>query len=135
MSSSRFSRRADADLFEIAEYTITTFGAKQAGRYRAGLKSSLKMLAQNPSLGRRADGFAVQLRGFQYQSHVIFYRQEKEGILIVRVPPSEHGFSAALRRNGERLSFRLGSRSIKQSFWYDTWPYSEYSSVNPKLPA
>ncbi len=85
MAEYRLSGRAALDLAEIADYTIGRFGTKQARRYRDGLKVCFEQLAENPGIGRRAEHLAPQLRRFEYQSHVVFYRHEKDELLIVRV--------------------------------------------------
>ena len=79
------SSRAEADLAEIADYTIETFGIKQARRYRDGLEACFRTLAENPKLGRSAEQLATCLRRLGYQSHVVFYVPDKDGMLIVRV--------------------------------------------------
>ena len=85
MNSYRLSRLAAADLQEIAEYTIERFGIMQARRYRDSLKTCFVQLANNPTLGRRAEQLMHGLQRFEHQSHVVFYISEPENILIVRV--------------------------------------------------
>lgn len=81
----RLSRLAVADLEEIAEYTIDRFGIEQARRYRDGLKTCFVQLANNLTIGRKAEQLKPGLRRFEHQSHVVFYISERESILIVRV--------------------------------------------------
>ena len=87
MAECVLSSLAEADLSEIAEYTIENFGIKQARRYRDGLESRFQTLANNPFIGRSADDLAPQLRYLEYQSHNIFYlpQTQKNNVLIVRV--------------------------------------------------
>ena len=85
MNSYRLSRSAAADLQEIAEYTIERFGIMQARRYRESLKNCFVQLANNPALGRRVEQLMSGLQRFEHQSHVVFYIDEPENILIVRV--------------------------------------------------
>jgi len=81
----RLSRLAAADLEEIAEYTIERFGINQARRYRDGLKTCFDQLEENPTLGREAEQLARGLHRFEHQSHVVFYKNKPENLLIVRV--------------------------------------------------
>jgi toxin ParE1/3/4 len=81
----RLSKRADADVLEITSYTIKHFGNDQAQRYHNGLKHAFQLLAHNPARGRPADEVAPGLRRSSYQSHVVFFRTEPQGIVIVRV--------------------------------------------------
>lgn len=85
MAEIRFSRRAAEDLAEIARFTIRTFGPEQARRYRDDLQSCLESLAGNPRAGRSAEALAPELRRFEFRSHIVFYRPEGFGILVVRI--------------------------------------------------
>ncbi len=85
MAAYRLSRKAASDLDEIHEYTIVNFGLTQAQDYLNGLHERFGNLSQQPSLGRKADQLAPQLRRYEYRSHVVFYVQESNGVVIVRV--------------------------------------------------
>ena len=50
MRELRLSRRADADLAEIADYTIAAFGTAQARKYRDQLRACFASLCDNPLL-------------------------------------------------------------------------------------
>lgn len=76
---------AVTDLSDIADFTIQNFGIEQARNYRDGLKNCFETLAENPQLGRSADGLAPNLRRYEHQAHVVFYLPEDSGILIVRI--------------------------------------------------
>jgi toxin ParE1/3/4 len=81
----RFSRRAEADLFDIATYTLKTCGASQAAYDLDELEACCQSLADNPSLGRACDDVRPGLRRMEQGKHVIFYREHKGGILVSRV--------------------------------------------------
>lgn len=85
MGEIRISKAAAADLAEIARFTIQTFGIDQARHYRDGLERCFESLVENPLLGRSAEALARELRRFEFRSHVVFYRPEGAGILVVRV--------------------------------------------------
>lgn len=85
MAKFRLSRRAEADLLEIAEYTLRAWGDKQTDRYLTTLQSFCQTLADNPALGRACEEIRPALRRMEKGRHVIFYRQEKRGILILRI--------------------------------------------------
>ena len=85
MPSFRLSKRAEADLSEIADYTIETFGIDQARRYVAGLDTCFKALADNSLDGRCADEIAPGLRRYRNESHFVFYIPDDEGVFIVRL--------------------------------------------------
>jgi len=92
----RFSRRAETDLLSIGDYTLRTWGKVQAARYINDLELCCQTLADNPALGRPCDDIRPGLRRLENGKHVIFYRQEREGILISRILhermlPDRHG--------------------------------------------
>lgn len=85
MPDYRLSTRAAADLAQIADYTIEQFGIEQARRYRDALERCFATIAGNALLGRSAQTLAPNLRRFEHESHVIFYKPLGAGVLIVRV--------------------------------------------------
>jgi toxin ParE1/3/4 len=92
----RFSRRAEADLLAIAEYTLREWGKAQTACYIDGLEVCCQMLADNPALGRVCDDVRPGLRRHEHGRHVLFYRQERGGILVSRILhqrmlPERHG--------------------------------------------
>ena len=81
----RISHSANADLSDIAIYTKDTWGSDAALNYLDVLQDLMAQLAETPKLGKACNGLAEGLRSFQYQSHVVFYLEEKGGIVIARV--------------------------------------------------
>jgi toxin ParE1/3/4 len=80
-----FSRRAEADLLGIGDYTLRTWGKAQAVRYLGELEVCCQTLSDNPALGRRCDEIRPGLRRLEHGKHVVFYRQERAGILVSRI--------------------------------------------------
>ncbi len=85
MARFRFSRRAEADLFNIGDYTFRTWGEAQADRYIGQLEDCCQLLADNPALGRQCDEIRPGLRRMEQAKHVVFYREEQGGVLISRI--------------------------------------------------
>ena len=81
----RLSRFAAADLEAIANYTIEQFGIKQARRYRDGFERAFKMISDHPLSGRSAVQLVADMRRYEHESHIIFYRVAGFDILVVRV--------------------------------------------------
>jgi len=81
----RFSRRAEADLVEIAGYTLEQWGENQTLRYIEDLEVFCQRLADRPELGRACDDVRPGLRRMERGRHVIFYRLESGGILVSRI--------------------------------------------------
>ena len=85
MAKFRFSRHAELDLFSIAEYTLRRWGKAQAAKYLDELESCCKMLADNPGMGRLCDNVRPGLHRHEHGKHVLFYRNERGGILVSRI--------------------------------------------------
>jgi toxin ParE1/3/4 len=85
VGTSRFSRRAEADLLSIGDYTLDKWGKAQAARYIGELEGCCQTLADNPALGRLYDEVRPGLRRHEHGRHVVFYRQRLGGILISRI--------------------------------------------------
>ncbi len=80
-----FADEARADIRSIVTYTIGQWGVRQARSYVAGLRKFCAELARMPAVGRDAAWLVAGLRSFPYESHVIYYREIEDGIVIVAV--------------------------------------------------
>lgn len=85
MPTFRLSRRAEADLLGIAEYTLRTWGKEQALRYVDELEACCRQLSDNPALGRACDDIRHGLRRMEHGRHVVFYRRVGNGIVVSRI--------------------------------------------------
>ena len=85
MARFRFSRRAEADLLSIGDYTLRTWGKTQAAYYIGEPQVCCQTLADNPALGRLCDDVRPGLHRLEHAKHVVFYRQERGGILVSRI--------------------------------------------------
>jgi toxin ParE1/3/4 len=99
MPKARFSGKAEADLLSIGAYTLRTWGERQTARYLDELERCAKMLARNPKIGRSCDWIRPGLHRFEQGRHVVFYRREKNDILVVRIlhqsmSPDRHSFES-----------------------------------------
>jgi len=84
----RLSRRAAADIDEIARFTLRTWGEAQADRYRNGLNAFLAdmvMLAEGGFRGRASDGLPVSIRRMKYRAHLVFFQIAGDDPLMVRI--------------------------------------------------
>ena len=79
------SKAADGDLAEIYTYSFRSFGEAQADSYFGELSGCLRILADNPRLGRGAGVSRRDLLKHAHGSHVIYYLIETPGIFVVRV--------------------------------------------------
>lgn len=81
----RLTKRADADLAGIFERSYRDFGALQADRYRDGLKKCCSLIASQPEMGRAVPLAGGGLRRHEHGTHVIFYREQADGVLITTI--------------------------------------------------
>lgn len=85
MDRYRLTKWADRDLIDIYLYTLEQFGPAQAEIYTGSIRKCFELLAGNPRLGRTADDIRQGVRRHEHESHVIFYREDGSGILVLAV--------------------------------------------------
>jgi toxin ParE1/3/4 len=85
MPNYNFTEAAESDVDGILDYTLQKWGVNQAEKYLDGLEQHARLLADTPKLAKSVGQFAMGLRAFPYQSHVIYFIEAKHGITIVRV--------------------------------------------------
>jgi toxin ParE1/3/4 len=79
------SKAAESDLEAILDYTVDTWGAKQATAYLEGFVECFTRLANSPGLGRACDDLKSGLKRVEYKKHVVFFRTTRSGIRILRI--------------------------------------------------
>ncbi len=85
MPQYRLLKASEADLEDIWKYTFETWGIRQAGKYLRQLKKRIEALSLHPDIGRKRDSISKGLLCFHEGRHLIIYRKEKKGIVIIRV--------------------------------------------------
>ncbi len=81
----RISGPAKRDLIGIGDYTRREWGAAQRRKYLGQIKDGFKTLRDTPGIGVRRDDIHKGLRAHPVRKHVIFYRETKTKLTIVRV--------------------------------------------------
>ena len=84
-SNFKLAKKAKADLESIWLYGLETWSLRHADEYIAGLHEKFEFLAKWPSAGRHAVTLRSGYSRFEFQSHTIFYKIGKNGIIIIRV--------------------------------------------------
>jgi len=79
------SELADKDIKKLLKQSVINLGMTQTKIYFNSLQNYLSLLDDNPAMGNNADDIKPGYHRFTHQSHIIFYRDCKNGILIVRV--------------------------------------------------
>ena len=87
---------ASNDVSNIADFTVAKFGIIQSRHYKEQLKACLKVLAENPKMGRDASEFSANLRYFPFKAHTIFYKPTQNGIFIIRILGKNQDFAQHL---------------------------------------
>jgi toxin ParE1/3/4 len=77
--------KAQADIVDIAAYTLANWGDRQMARYVDNLHERFVGLAKHPEMGRRRDEIGRGYRSIVHGSHIVFYRLEDRNLVIVRV--------------------------------------------------
>ncbi len=77
--------RAEADLAEIAQYTISEWGEAQAKRYIENLRRTIEAVADYPGMGGQAMGLPSEYRKVLSGSRRAIYRYTKTELIVVRV--------------------------------------------------
>ena len=83
-----FSDKAEEDLIKITEYTIDTWGFKQADKYNLDIENAYKTIQENPfhPLSKSKENILKDLRSFNVGKHAIFYRiLNKKSVEIIRI--------------------------------------------------
>lgn len=86
MSRYRLAPRALRDIDQITDYTLATWGERQAEKYLTELDQRFRWIAQNPKAGRLRDEIGEGYRSFPHSAHVIFYLIDSEDVVIIGVP-------------------------------------------------
>ena len=86
-SERRISRspEADDDLVSMWLYGANEWSPEQADKHLFEIESTCDRLVDDPGLGRTRDELVVGLRSIAIWPHVVFYRESKSEIEIVRV--------------------------------------------------
>lgn len=81
----RTTRQADRDIVDIYLWGCREWGQPQAERYHEGLSAVFDLIADNPRMARERFEVDPPVRPHPYQSHLIAYLLDDNGVLIVRI--------------------------------------------------
>ncbi len=93
----RVTPRALKDLDDIADYTISRWGARQAETYLAALDERFAWLAENPGAGMMRAEIGEGYRSYRQGSHQIFYLFENDVVAIIGIPHGAMDIEAYFR--------------------------------------
>ena len=81
----KLSEAAAGDIENILTRSTLDFGVVRTETYYQSLTHCLELLGSHPEMGSRVDEIRLNYRCFLHESHVIFYKQREQDILIVRI--------------------------------------------------
>lgn len=76
---------ARRDLRLIGEYTLREQGAVQKKKYLGQIKDGFKLISENPGIGKSRDEIDKGLISLAVQKHIIFFRQTKKQLFVIRI--------------------------------------------------
>lgn len=85
MENYRLSERADKDFESIYVFGLLNFGSRQADAYTDGMEARFEQIAAHPQLYPAVDHIRPGYRLSVYQSHSIYYRVDKNDVVVVRI--------------------------------------------------
>jgi len=85
MHSVRYSRRANADLEDITDYTARTWGAEQAKTYIRAIRTKIQEIAKGDVVAQRLDGINGRMFKARVNRHLIIYEETAEVVSILRI--------------------------------------------------
>ncbi len=85
MSRVTLSPKAKSDLSEIWDYSLAQWGVNQAEKYIRELWAEIEKQASDPTTSIDIGDVMRGYRKTRSGSHVIFFKQTKDGIDVVRI--------------------------------------------------
>lgn len=86
MAKYKLTNKAVLDLTDIWNYTYDTWNERQADKYYKELLAECKLIAKHPEKGREYEMLIPNLRGSNFNKHIIFYRLiDKQMVEIERI--------------------------------------------------
>ena len=85
MLALNLTEKAEIDLKTIYNYSLKTWGQKQANNYIDALEKSFFLLLENPYLGKPRNELKQDYHSFIIKKHIIFYSVNNEQVNILRI--------------------------------------------------
>lgn len=76
---------AQSDLVEIRRYTVKQWGATQSQKYLSELRTTIRLLAEMPSLGKAKPEVGLNVLSYPHVSHVIYYLVHEQQLVVFAV--------------------------------------------------
>ena len=99
MGAYKLSKDAFKKLENIYEYSILNFGEHKADEYYLSLHTAFKLLAEQPSLGRKF----YEFHRHEHNHYVFFYTVTDYGILILHISHQTEDVINQIRNLREKI--------------------------------
>ncbi len=76
---------AQSDLIEIRRYTLKKWGDAQSKKYLSGLRQTIRLLTESPTLGKHMPEVASGVFCFLHVSHIIYYVMHAHQLVVFGV--------------------------------------------------
>jgi toxin ParE1/3/4 len=85
MSKVYYTRDAEQDIDNIAEYTVAQWGEEQCAKYIDLLERTCEVIIPQNARHARVVPQRAQLQRWRCERHVVYFRRVRGGIEIVRI--------------------------------------------------
>lgn len=79
------SRRAQADLDDIRDYSVERYGVARAIAYLDAIEQAFRLILEYSEIGPEHDGIGEAVRSYPAEEHRIYYRHDAERVFVLRV--------------------------------------------------
>jgi len=91
----RITADAKSDLVDIRRFTLQQWGLEKSRQYLSGIRTTLQLLAETPSMGQKRPELGGDVSSFPHVSHVIYYIVHNRQVIVFavlhkRMVPSAH---------------------------------------------
>jgi len=85
MLAYQLTQGAQSDILKIRRHTIEQWGKPQSQKYLSELRQTIRLLAENPKLGKQRPDVGTDVLNFPYASHVIYYIVHEQQLIVFGV--------------------------------------------------
>lgn len=98
MRDYKLTEAAKKDLRKISAYTKKTWGMEQEKLYREIIRTALRNIAKSPEIGQKREELAEGLRSFPVGSHIAYYIEKINQMMVVRILHPAMDKEAAMKK-------------------------------------
>ena len=81
----RLTVKTEADIREIKDWGIATWGAARSREFLGGLRQTIELLAKHPQKGAVRRSLHSDVRAVNYRGYLVFYIMQDELLTVIGV--------------------------------------------------